>query len=54
MKLTRFYENGAIVPGVFVSEDEILNCADFGEDWGEAFFENKSRQTFQKLTPKFI
>ena len=40
MKLTRFYENGAVVPGVFVSENEILNCADFGEDWGEAFFEN--------------
>ncbi len=38
MKLTRYYESGAVVPGVFASETEILNCADFGEDWGEACF----------------
>lgn len=49
MKLTRFYENGAIVPGVLVSEDEILNCADFGEDWGEAFFENNGLKRLEKF-----
>lgn len=49
MKLTRFYENGVIVPGVFVSEDEILNCADFGEDWGEAFFENDGLKRLEKF-----
>lgn len=49
MKLTRFYENGAIVPGVLVSEDEILNCADFGEDWGEGFFENNGLKRLEKF-----
>jgi 2-keto-4-pentenoate hydratase/2-oxohepta-3-ene-1,7-dioic acid hydratase in catechol pathway len=49
MKLTRFYENGAVVPGVFVSQDEILNCADFGEDWGEAFFENDGLKRLEKF-----
>lgn len=49
MKLTRFYENGAIVPSVLVSEDEILNCADFGEDWGEAFFENNGLKRLEKF-----
>jgi len=49
MKLTRFYENGAIVPGVLISEDEILNCADFGEDWGEAFFKNNGLKRLEKF-----
>ena len=40
MKLTRYYDGETIVPGVFSSETEILNCAAFGEDWGENFFEN--------------
>ena len=40
MKLTRYYDGDAIVPGVFASESEICNCAAFGEDWGESFFEN--------------
>lgn len=40
MKLTRYYDGDAIVPGVFASESEIYNCATFGEDWGESFFEN--------------
>jgi len=40
MKLTRYHENDSIIPGVFASETEILNCTSFGEDWGEAFFEN--------------
>ena len=40
MKLTRYYDGDAIVPGVFASESEIYNCAAFGEDWGESFFEN--------------
>ncbi len=40
MKLTRYYDGDTVVPGVFVSENDILNCASFGEDWGESFFEN--------------
>ena len=40
MKLTRYYDGETIVPGVFSSETEISNCAAFGEDWGEGFFEN--------------
>ena len=40
MKLTRYYHGDEIVPGVFASESEIYNCAAFGEDWGESFFEN--------------
>jgi 2-keto-4-pentenoate hydratase/2-oxohepta-3-ene-1,7-dioic acid hydratase in catechol pathway len=41
MKLTRYYHGDAIVPGVFASESEIYNCAAFGEDWDESFFENE-------------
>ena len=40
MRLTLYYENDSIVPGVFISDSEILNCAEFGADWGESFFEN--------------
>ena len=40
MKLTRYHENRSIIPGVFASETEIIDCSSFGEDWGEAFFEN--------------
>ena len=40
MKLTRYHDQNAIVPAVFASETEIYDCAEFGEDWGEAFFEN--------------
>ena len=39
MKLTRYHDGGQIIPGVFASDSEIYNCATFGEDWGEAFFE---------------
>ena len=40
MKLTRYFDGDSVVPGVFASDAEILNCASFGEDWGESFFEN--------------
>ncbi|MCM2370865.1 fumarylacetoacetate hydrolase family protein [Aporhodopirellula aestuarii] len=41
MKLTRIRnQSGSITPGVFVSETEILDCSEFGQDWNEAFFEN--------------
>lgn len=49
MKLTRYYESGTIIPGVFVSENEILNCAGFGEDWGETFFENDGLNRLAKF-----
>ena len=49
MKLTRYYECGTIVPGVFTSETEILNCAEFGEDWGEVFFETDGLVRLQKF-----
>lgn len=38
MRLTRYHEQDSIIPGVFVSDTEILNCSSFGEDWGETFF----------------
>lgn len=41
MKLTRYYDGDAVVPGVFASESKIYNCAAFGEDWDESFFENE-------------
>ena len=40
MKLTRYHDQDSIIPGVFASDTQILNCASFGEDWGESFFEN--------------
>jgi len=49
MKLTRYYENGTVVPGIFTTETEILNCAEFGEDWGEAFFENNGLERLEKF-----
>ena len=48
MKLTRYYEDGAIVPGVFATDSEILNCAEFGEDWGESFFGNDGLERLAK------
>jgi 2-keto-4-pentenoate hydratase/2-oxohepta-3-ene-1,7-dioic acid hydratase in catechol pathway len=44
MKLTRYHDQNSITPGVFASDTEIYNCASFGEDWGEAFFENDGLQ----------
>lgn len=40
MKLTRYTQEGLIIPGVFADENMIINCSSFGEDWNEAFFEN--------------
>lgn len=40
MKLTRYHDGNQIIPGVFASDSEIYNCTEFGEDWGESFFEN--------------
>lgn len=38
MKLTRFLNNGAPTPGLFLDDETILNASSFGEDWNEAFF----------------
>lgn len=38
MKLTRYHQQDSIIPGVFISDTEILDCSSFGEDWGEIFF----------------
>ena len=40
MKLTRFYQDGKVTPGVFADDSTILDCSSFGEDWNECFFEN--------------
>lgn len=40
MKLTRYLQNGEIVPGVFSDDSTILDCSSFGEDWNEGFFGN--------------
>ena len=41
MKLTRIQNQaGAVTPGVLISDSEILDCSDFGQDWNEAFFAN--------------
>ena len=39
MKLTRYHQEGTIIPAVFVSDDEIADCSNFGHDWDESFFE---------------
>ncbi|MGC4013886.1 MAG: fumarylacetoacetate hydrolase family protein [Luteolibacter sp.] len=38
MKLTRFHHEGRIRPALFVSDQELVNCSSFGEDWNEEFF----------------
>jgi 2-keto-4-pentenoate hydratase/2-oxohepta-3-ene-1,7-dioic acid hydratase in catechol pathway len=38
MKLTRFYQQGRIIPGVFQDENTVLDLNTFGEDWNEVFF----------------
>lgn len=40
MKLTRYHQDGKIIPGVFSDDSTILDCSSFGEDWNEGFFEN--------------
>lgn len=46
MKLARFYADGSqategtICPAVFDTDDTILDCSTFGEDWDESFFTN--------------
>ena len=39
MKLTRFYADSTIKPGIFADDNTIVDCSSFGEDWNEAFFE---------------
>lgn len=37
MKLTRFYHNGKILPGLFLDENTVLDASDFCGDWNEEF-----------------
>lgn len=39
MKLTRFYDQNVIKPGVFLDDNTVQDCSSFGEDWNERFFE---------------
>ncbi len=47
MKLLRFGDQGKEKPGVFVN-DEIRDVSSFGEDFGEAFFENNGLERLSK------
>ena len=39
MKLTRIQDpTGTVTPCIFVSDKEILDCSEFGQDWNEDFF----------------
>lgn len=39
MKLTRIWnQTEKVTPGLLVSDTEILDCSDFGQDWNEDFF----------------
>lgn len=38
MKLTRYYQEGRIVPGLFLDDDVIVDATSFGADWNEEFF----------------
>jgi 2-keto-4-pentenoate hydratase/2-oxohepta-3-ene-1,7-dioic acid hydratase in catechol pathway len=42
MKLTRYLQNGSVIPAVFDSDNDntLIDCSLFGEDWNESFFEN--------------
>ncbi|MGB0991158.1 MAG: fumarylacetoacetate hydrolase family protein [Akkermansiaceae bacterium] len=39
MKLTRYYSDDRIIPGIFLDDQNLLNVSAFGEDWNETFFE---------------
>lgn len=55
MKLTRYTQEGLIIPGVFADENTIINCSSFGEDWNEAFFENNGLERLETfLTEKRV
>jgi len=39
MKLTRIQNpSGTVTPGILISDNEILDCSNFGQDWNEDFF----------------
>jgi 2,4-diketo-3-deoxy-L-fuconate hydrolase len=39
MKLTRIQNpTGSVTPGILISNNEILDCSEFGQDWNEDFF----------------
>ena len=39
MKLTRIQNpTGSVTPGILISDNEILDCSEFGQDWNEDFF----------------
>lgn len=38
MKLTRYYQDDRIVPGLFLDDDAIVDASAFGADWNEEFF----------------
>ena len=49
MKLTRVQNsNGTVVPGVLISDSEILDCSGFGHDWNEAFFADDGIQRLEQ------
>lgn len=38
MRLTRFHQDGQVVPGLFLDDATILDARGFGSDWNEEFF----------------
>jgi 2-keto-4-pentenoate hydratase/2-oxohepta-3-ene-1,7-dioic acid hydratase in catechol pathway len=60
MKLTRIQnQTGTVTPGILISENEILDCSGFGQDWNEDFFGSNGLdqlaqwvQSNQKVAPR--
>lgn len=52
MKLTRFFHQGVIHPGLFVDDVTIIDAASFGEDWNEAFFESSGLERLSDWSNK--
>jgi 2-keto-4-pentenoate hydratase/2-oxohepta-3-ene-1,7-dioic acid hydratase in catechol pathway len=60
MKLTRIEnQTGTVTPGILISENEILDCSGFGQDWNEDFFGSNGLdqlaqwvQSNQKVAPR--
>ena len=61
MKLTRIQnQTGTVTPGILISDNEILDCSDFGQDWNEDFFASDGLDqlaqwvhSYQDVAPRF-
>jgi len=44
MKLTRYFGDGKVIPGLLLDDDTVADCSELRTDWGQGFFMNNGTE----------